>query len=58
MNAREIAELVKRMRDAQKAFFAHRDRRDLGRAQQLEREVDTRVEEILHPKPSLFGEGR
>ena len=56
MSARELAELVERMRAMQKRFFGgEKSGEVVGKAKHLERQVDTAVHDILHPPPpSLF----
>lgn len=47
MTTRELAELVKKMRDAQRDYFRTRDRHDLRDAQGLERQVDKEVQAVI-----------
>lgn len=54
--AQQLAELVKRMRDHQDAYFRSRDKRDLHRAKDLEYQVDAEVIRILDTRPRLFGD--
>lgn len=53
MTAREFAELVKRMREAQRTYFRTRAASVLEESKRLEREVDAVVSDILSG-PSLF----
>lgn len=46
LTAYELAELVDRMRDAQKAYFKTRSQRNLEDAKRLEKEVDTEIIKI------------
>ena len=63
MDPREFAELVKKMREWQKRFFAgERSAEVVGVAKDYERKVDAAVKAILNPPPpTLFdataGEG-
>jgi K+/H+ antiporter YhaU regulatory subunit KhtT len=43
----ELAKLVKRTRDAQRAYFRTRDRLQLEASKRLERELDEAADEIL-----------
>ena len=52
MTVRELAELVKKMRDAQRSYFRSRDTGTLDLAKGLERMVDDAVAQVIHP--SLF----
>lgn len=55
MKAREFFELVSRMRDLQKQYFATRDRQILQQSKQVERQIDEeicRVRIILANKSS------
>ena len=56
MTTRELAELVQRMRKAQKRYFAERTQECLARSKELERQVDLMVDRELGPRaePSLF----
>lgn len=54
MTLDELAELVKRMRTAQDAYFKHLDARDLHRAKDLEHQVDAACNLILDKRPRLF----
>lgn len=47
----EYARKVAEMRDAQRNFFATRQRHFLIRSKELEKEVDRLTEQILHQKP-------
>lgn len=53
MTVRELAEMVKAARDAQKAYFREPSSELLGNAKRLERELDAAVAEVLGP-PNLF----
>lgn len=56
MTIQQLAELVKRMRDHQSAYFQSRDKRDLHRAKDLEHQVDAAVIRVLDTRARLFGE--
>lgn len=43
MKAREVFELVSRMRDLQKQYFATRDRQILQQSKQIERQIDEEI---------------
>lgn len=43
MKAREFFELVSRMRDLQKQYFATRDRQILQQSKQIERQIDEEI---------------
>lgn len=53
MNARELALLVQATLDAQKRYFASRERGDLEAAKRLERELAQAAAAVL-AGPSLF----
>lgn len=53
MNAEFVA-LVRRMRDAQKAYFKTRNSTALELSKSLEREVDKRIEKMLDPQKELL----
>lgn len=57
MTTRELAELVKRMREAQKDYFRHRQPHTLARSKDLELEVDKAVERICGDQQDLFDMG-
>ena len=42
--------LVKKMRDAQKQFFAERSTEALRESKRLEKKVDEMIDEVLNPK--------
>lgn len=46
MNAREFFYLVAQMREAQKAYFANRDRNVFRACRKLENEVDREIERV------------
>lgn len=56
MLADEFMDLVRRMRDAQRAWFKNHDRIDLIASKELEREVDRELKRIAKPdpQPTLF----
>jgi hypothetical protein len=57
MTTPELAHLVKRMRDVQRAYFkGDKSSVTLGTARKLEREVDKALAEVLGGQPSLFAE--
>ena len=49
MTCRELAELVRTMRRAQKDYYLYKRRPDLQQAKQLEQEVDRVIERELGP---------
>ena len=49
-----FANLVLRMRTAQKDYFHTRSNAALERSKKLEKEVDKSVQEILYPTAKLF----
>ena len=51
---RKFVELVRLMRSAQKDYFKQRTKAALNRSKSLEWDVDTAVQNILYPQPSLF----
>lgn len=56
MSARELAELVARMRTEQKCYFKTRSEASLHESNRLEKLVDNAVDSILNPPdPGLFG---
>ena len=56
MTAHELADLVKRMRAAQNAYFRNgRTTEQLSLSKILEREVDAAVEAVLNPKRPALG---
>jgi hypothetical protein len=57
VTAAELADLVARMRRAQRTYFKVRTSENLSRAKQLEREVDAALETHFARQPSLFGAG-
>ena len=57
MTAKELARLVKSMREVQKRFFAGERSSELIRqAKDWERRTDKAVAEVLDDRPSLFAE--
>ena len=54
MNTKQLAELVKQMRDAQRLFFKERSPQQLNFARELERRVDKEVGHILDSQKELF----
>ena len=54
MNLNEYANLVKKMREKQKAFFRNKHKRHLVDSKQLEKDVDQITEEILKQQTNLF----
>lgn len=52
MTVRELAELVRAMREAQRTYFKTRTPESLKASMTLERELDAATAEIL--RPSLF----
>lgn len=55
METKQLAELVKRTRDAQKTYF--RTKGNIAECKTLEAELDRAVKAILDPPPAgLFGE--
>lgn len=53
MNAKDLARLVERMRQAQKEYFKTRSSAVLEQSKYLEKRVDAAVEELLR-QPALF----
>lgn len=53
-NAKEFAQLVKKMRDAQKIYFCTGSRGDFRKAKKLEREVDEKLREIFDKQERLL----
>lgn len=53
MNYKEFAELVCKMRTAQKSYFRTRSYSDLDNSKFLERQVDDALREISEPKNQL-----
>lgn len=49
----ELAQLVKKMRDEQKAYFATRNAAHLTASKQLEKQVDQFVKDIIDPDAQL-----
>lgn len=49
-----FANLILRMRKAQKDYFFKPSKAGLELAKTLEKEVDKAVQDILHPNPKLF----
>ena len=45
-----FVDLVQRMRQAQRDYFAHRQRESLRLSQQLERQVDRTIESFKNPR--------
>lgn len=58
MTAVELAEKVKAVRDAQKAYFAARDGYKLRESKRLEKELDKAVDVILGGAVPVEFEGR
>ena len=54
MSEKDIINLAKRMRDAQKRYFATRSRGDLNESKALERSLDLAIEEYEHNNPQLL----
>ena len=54
MNAKQLAELVKQMREAQKTFFRERSQQWLSLSKELERRVDAEITRILDSQKELF----
>lgn len=54
MTLKELAELVDRMRVAQRAYFRTRKPDVLEESKRLEREVDEAIKSILNTQPKLF----
>jgi hypothetical protein len=54
MTAKELARLVYNMRRAQQVYFKHRSRDALEESKRLEKEVDSKVKEILWGQQDLF----
>lgn len=57
MTPDEIIKLAKETRDAQKRYFATRDRYDLSMSKAMEHQLDQAIEDYLTPNPQidLFG---
>ena len=55
MTIEELANRVKAVRDAQKAYFATRDKAILATSKRLERELDATVDGVLGPVASGAG---
>ena len=57
MTSDEIIKLAKKTRDAQKSYFATRERIALNTSKELERKLDKAIEDYLTPNPQidLFG---
>lgn len=53
MTFKEFAELVCKMRTAQKAYFRTRSYSDLDESKKLERQVDNALREISDPQNQL-----
>ena len=56
MKLRELAELVRQMRDAQRQYFSERSPQVLSKAKELERRVDSEVKYIMDGQKKLFDE--
>lgn len=56
MDVMKLAELGKRMRDAQRRFFRHRDGADLRLSLAMEEEFDRAVKEALAQRGLFDGE--
>lgn len=56
MTPDEIIKLAKATRDAQKHYFATRDRIDLSMSKALEHQLDQAIEDYLNPKTDLFNQ--
>jgi hypothetical protein len=55
MDLKALADLVRRMREAQRRYFAGRSTGDLEASKALERQVDAACREVLDPpQPGLF----
>ena len=54
MNEKDIIKLAKRVRDAQKRYFATRSRQDLQDSKSLEKSLDLAIEEYEHTNPQLL----
>ena len=55
MTLEQLAELVKRVRDAQRAYFKTRGQAELVTSKELERRLDKEVDKILAAQRGLFG---
>lgn len=57
MTERDIIQLAKETRDAQKAYFKNRTKENLSRSMTLEYRLDKAIDEYLNPDPQmdLFG---
>lgn len=56
MTVTELADLVRRMRDAQRRYFRTRSGEDLDKSKALEREVDLALETALAPPGEKQGQ--
>lgn len=54
MTEKEIIRLAKRVRDAQKMYFATRSRQDLQASKALEKSLDLAIEEYEGNNPQLL----
>ncbi|MCE5327865.1 MAG: hypothetical protein LLG01_15775 [Planctomycetaceae bacterium] len=54
MDGRELAKLVKAMRDKQKEFFRGHEPQVLQEAKALERQIDQAIEKALSGQAGLF----
>lgn len=55
MSIKELADLGRRMREAQRAYFREKEAGKLEESKRLEREFDAAVKDVLDPPPpSLF----
>ena len=54
MTEKEIIRLAKKMRDAQKLYFATRDRQDLQASKALEKSLDLAIEDYESENPQLL----
>jgi hypothetical protein len=56
MTVQQLAELGKRMRKFQEAYFRVRNKSDLVQAKRLEHEFDSACNRVLDTRPKLFGD--
>lgn len=56
MTVQELAELVEKMRNAQREFFRTRSASALQVSKRLEKQVDNACQAILTPQRTLFGD--
>ena len=57
MKLKELAELVKQMRQAQRQYFKERSPQWLSQARELERRVDKAIADIQDKQKKLFDDG-